>query len=238
MSAGMDNPITRQNVLFSALRLIKGEDVLIVGVAVYLASVAATGDWIPSHNIIFLILVCIFCMLGVAGVNSMNQIHDLKIDKINKPLRPLPAAILTKSQVASIAIGLICIGAILGIILWVVVSPIYLLIGSIGLASALMYSIPNIRLKKIPIISTAIMGFGYGPFLFIAGWIIYKPIELIPIWVLLFLYFHETFILITKDYRDIKGDRKYNIKTCFETNSSNHCGFWQNVLWFSCNLGF
>lgn len=203
----------QENFLFTALRLVKGEDVLIVGIATYLAGAAAAGSWLPMEKIALLILACMFCMLGVAGVNSMNQIHDFKIDKINKPKRPLPSLLLSWSQVRFLSSGLLVIGAFLSIILWILVSPIYFFIGCFGFGTALLYSLPQVRLKKYPIISTAIMGFGYGPFLFIAGWVVLKPISEIPLWVLFFLYFHETFILITKDYRDYLGDLKYNIRT-------------------------
>ena len=199
--------------LSTALRLIKGEDVLIVGIAVFLAGSVGAGEWFPGSNLGFLFLACVFAMLGVAGVNSMNQIHDLKIDKVNKPLRPLPAHLLNKTQVEKISTGLLMTGVLLALILWVLVSPIFFIIGCLGLSTALLYSVPKIRLKKYPIISTAIMGFGYGPFLFIFGWVIYQPLESIPIWPLLFLYFHEVFILITKDYRDLEGDKKYQIRT-------------------------
>ena len=83
---------TNANIL-TALRLIKGEDILIVGLAVFFAGSAAAGSWIPDERLHLVILACVFSMLGVAGVNSLNQIHDLDIDRINKPKRPLPASI-------------------------------------------------------------------------------------------------------------------------------------------------
>ena len=65
---------TSDNIIFSLLRLFKGEDILIVGLAVFLAGLAAIGAWWPKHDLSILLIACIFCMLGVAGVNASKRL--------------------------------------------------------------------------------------------------------------------------------------------------------------------
>ena len=200
------------------MRLIKGEDVLIVGIAAFLGAVMAAGGF-PNKDYLRLFGAMAFCMVGVAGVNAFNQVYDKDIDGINKPLRPIPSGFLTPKQVTIIAYTLLGSGAILAILL----GPIYVFIGVLGLGSSLLYTLPFPRLKKSTILSTAIMGIGYGPFLLLAGWMVYEPIHLEwrsgglvmepPLWILIFLYFHEVFILISKDYRDVEGDERFGMRT-------------------------
>ena len=195
-----------------AMRLVKAEDVLIVGAAIYLSAVLALDNIIPTWDL-NLVLAMLYGMCGVAGVNSLNQVHDAKIDAINKPLRPIPSKRLKEKTVIYISGGLLTTGALIAIYLFFVSSYIYVVVGLLGLFTALIYTLPTTRFKKYTMLSTGIMGFGYGPFIFLAGWAVYRdPIEA-PLWILVFLYFHEVFVLITKDYRDVKGDRAYGMRT-------------------------
>jgi 4-hydroxybenzoate polyprenyltransferase len=193
-------------------RLVKAEDVLIVAVAIYLAAVLAAGGKLPSFSL-NLILALLYGMCGVAGVNSLNQIHDVKIDAVNKPLRPLPSKSMSEKSVAAISVILLTVGAVCAIILFFTLSYIYVVLGLLGLFTSLVYTLPTTRFKRFTMLSTGIMGFGYGPFIFLAGWtLIADPLDA-PLWVLGFLYFHEVFILITKDYRDMDGDERYGMRT-------------------------
>jgi len=194
------------------LRLVKAEDVLIVAAAIYLAAVLAAGGVLPRLSI-NLIMAMLFGMFGVAGVNSLNQIHDEKIDAINKPQRPLPANRLSKKSVKIISISLLVLGAFCAVFLFFALSHIYIILGLLGLLTSLLYTLPATRFKRFTFLSTGIMGFGYGPFIFIAGWTVLREPYAAPIWILTFLYFHEVFILITKDYRDVEGDEKYGMRT-------------------------
>jgi 4-hydroxybenzoate polyprenyltransferase len=77
------------------------------------------------------------------------------------------------------------------------------------------------------------MGFGYGPFLFLLGWTVFNDTMDAPLWILIFLYFHEVFILITKDYRDVKGDRKYGIRTLPVVYGRERAASYNYVLYIS-----
>ena len=237
MPASMD-----RNPFATAMRLVKGEDVLIVAIAAYLGAVMAAGG-LPDTDLLRLAGAVAFCTLGVAGVNALNQVYDRDIDRINKPLRPIPSGILTTKQVTVIASILLACGAIIAILL----GPVFVIIGVLGLGSSLLYTLPFPRFKKSMFFSTGIMGIGYGPFLLLAGWVIYEPVVFEwsdgglvispPLWVLLFLYFHEVFILISKDYRDIEGDKKYGMRTLPATLGKTRAAWVNYALYVSPFVG-
>ena len=189
-------------------QLFKLEDLLIGAAFVYLGA-AFANNGIPESNNIRLLVAILFCILGLASINSMNQIFDVEIDKINKPNRPIPAGRLTKKQVFIVSFSLsVCAGA-----LTIYLGVIYFLIAVAGLAIGIIYSIPQIYLKKNTILSTMTIAVGYGILAFMVGWAVYKPILLIPLWLILFLYFHEVIITFCKDFSDLEGDKKARLET-------------------------
>ena len=73
--------------------------------------------------------------------------------------------------------------------------------------------LPQIYAKANIFFSTVVIGFGYGILMFLVGWGVYRPIEAIPIWLIIFLYTHEVFIVLCKDFSDVEGDRQAGIST-------------------------
>jgi 4-hydroxybenzoate polyprenyltransferase len=197
-----------KNVIILLHQLFKLEDLFICVSFVYLGAAFANGS-LPNLGNLRLIVAILFCILGLASINSLNQIFDVEIDKINKPHRPIPAGILTKKQVLIISFSLSAVAGLLTIYLGV----LYFLIAVTGLAIGAIYSIPQIYLKKNTFLSTMTIAVGYGILTFLTGWAVYKSITLIPLWLLSFLYFHEVFIIISKDFSDFKGDKKARLKT-------------------------
>ena len=189
-------------------QLFKFEDLFVGFSRVLIAGCFAVGG-LPKSEIIRLSLAILFCILGLASINSLNQIFDVDIDKINKPNRPVPSKKLTKKQVLIISFSLsLCAG-----LLTLYLGFTYFLIAIAGLTIGLIYCIPQIYVKKIPIFSTAVIAIGYGILMFMVGWKVYQPISSIPLWLLGFLFTHDMIIANSKDFSDLEGDLQEGIKT-------------------------
>jgi 4-hydroxybenzoate polyprenyltransferase len=188
--------------------LFKLED-LGIGVAiVFIAACFAFGG-IPSTNLLRLSIAILFCVLGLASINSINQVFDVEIDKINKPGRPIPSKKLSKMQVFIISFSLsLCAGLLTIYLGWE-----YFLIALAGLVIGGIYSLPQIYAKGNIYFSTVVIGVGYGILMFLVGWGVYRPIDTVPIWLIVFLYVHEVFIVLCKDFPDVEGDQRAGIPT-------------------------
>jgi 4-hydroxybenzoate polyprenyltransferase len=189
-------------------QLFKLEDLFIGVVFVYLGASFASGGF-PNTNIFRLSIAILFCVLGLASINSLNQIYDVEIDKINKPNRPIPSKQLSKKQVFIISFSLSAIAGLMTLYLGLD----YFIIALIGLAIGGIYSLPQIYAKGNIFFSTVVIGIGYGILMFLVGWRVYKPFYEIPLWLIIFLYLHEVFIVLSKDFSDVLGDLKVGVKT-------------------------
>ncbi len=150
-------------------------------------------------------------MLVNAGSNVLNQVYDLKIDKINKPYRPIPSKIITANEARTIAWVLYLIT------LWraaAVGSGAFVFIIFIVMLITIFYSMPPIRLKKRLFLSNISIAFARGILGFGAGWCIFgDPFNPTPWLIGLIMSIYLVGAVTTKDFVDIKGDRKYGMKT-------------------------
>ena len=189
-------------------QLFKFEDLFVGFSRVLIAGCFAVGG-IPRSDLVRLGLAILFCILGLASINSLNQIFDADIDEINKPNRPIPSKKLTKKQVLIISFSLsLCAG-----LLTFYLGLTYFLIAVAGLTIGLIYCVPQVYAKKIPLFSTVVIAIGYGILMFMVGWKVYQPISSIPLWLLGFLFTHDMIIAISKDFSDLEGDLKEGVKT-------------------------
>jgi 4-hydroxybenzoate polyprenyltransferase len=78
----------------------------------------------------------------------------------------------------------------------------------------IFYSIPPVRLKKRLFISNLSIAFARGMLGFVAGWCIFgDPFNRIP-WIIgLLMSIYLIGAVTTKDFTDIKGDRKFGMRT-------------------------
>ena len=189
-------------------QLFKLED-LSIGVAFVFIAACFASKGLPSSGYFRLVVAIFFCILGLASINSLNQVYDVESDTINKPERPIPSGRLTKQQMFSISFSLSLSAGLLTLYLgWT-----YFMIALAGLCIGGIYCLPQIYAKANIFFSTVVIGIGYGLLMFMVGWCVYRPITTIPLWLLVFLYVHEVFIVLSKDFSDMEGDRGAGIAT-------------------------
>jgi 4-hydroxybenzoate polyprenyltransferase len=148
-------------------------------------------------------------ILNIAS-NGINQIFDLEVDRINKPTRPLPSGAINMKEAWMVTI----IGYIIAFILaWFIVPPhgghqtfIVVLIGALF---TYIYSGPPFRTKRFGIWANVTISVPRGALLVIAGWSAAKDIlALEPWWIAIIFGIYIIGAASTKDFSDIKGDRK------------------------------
>jgi 4-hydroxybenzoate polyprenyltransferase len=150
-------------------------------------------------------------MLVNAGSNVLNQVYDFKIDKINKPYRPIPSKVITINEARTVAWVLYLItvwrAATVGSGAFVFLVVVIMLI-------TIFYSMPPIRLKKRLFISNISIAFARGMLGFVAGWSIFgDPFNQTPWLIGLLMAIYLVGAVTTKDFTDIKGDKKYGMRT-------------------------
>ena len=150
-------------------------------------------------------------MLVNAGSNILNQVYDFKIDKINKPYRPIPLKVLKLNEARTIA------WVVYLITLWraaAVGSGAFVFLILIIMLITIFYSMPPVRLKKRLFISNISIAFARGMLGFVAGWCIFgNPFNQTPWLIGMVMTIYLIGAVTTKDFTDIKGDRKYGMRT-------------------------
>ena len=184
--------------------------------ALYLISLATTGNQITVTNLEQMLAAWLACLCGNIYIVGLNQLCDVEIDRINKPHLPLAAKEFTMQQGQLIVVvnGILAlaIAALSGVWLFATVA-VSLLIGT-------AYSLPPIRLKQFPFLAAfcilTVRGIivNIGLFLHYGNKLNAREALNPYVWTLtLFILLFTVAIAIFKDVPDLEGDRKYNINT-------------------------
>ncbi|GBC72967.1 Homogentisate phytyltransferase [archaeon HR04] len=146
---------------------------------------------------------------SLMAANALNQCTDADTDAINKPDRPIPSGMISLregySMVAMLYAATLALGALVSIEFFTLISMAVFL----GIA----YSIRPFRFKDRFIVSNLSIALGYGALNFLLGWSVVMPLDAAPLHVLFFLTAFDFFANISKDYRDMEGDRMYGART-------------------------
>ena len=177
----------------------------VVGGAV--AASAATGLPLPAWRL----LAAVSSALLLTGAsNGINQIADIECDRINRPDRPLPSGAMTHRQALALVVGLAS-GAIA---LAALVNVYYFACVVLTLPVTTLYSVPPLRLKRVPFVANASIATPRGLLLVVAGWAVGGGFELRAAWVLgLVAWLYVFGAATTKDFADTEGDRATGCKT-------------------------
>lgn len=148
-----------------------------------------------------------------AASNTLNQVYDYDIDKINKPYRPIPQNIITKDEALTIAWVLYLVT------LWRIsmLNRGFATIILIIMLVTIFYSVPPLRFKQRFMISNISIAFARGLLGFVAAWSIFGspiPWEDPTPWIIGLIFgIYLMGAVTTKDFTDVKGDKKYGMNT-------------------------
>lgn len=162
-------------------------------------------------NIISFLNIIVAVILAWTTSIIVNDIADQKIDVISNKKRPLVLKIFSKQEY-------IIIGSItffFSLLLSAIVNPKVAMLLVAYQALAWIYSVQPLRLKRIPILATALSAIA-SILIFIAGYILVVPtqdISQLPSQLLWLLFISLTLSLPIKDLKDINGDKQESIQT-------------------------
>ncbi|MFH1680601.1 MAG: UbiA family prenyltransferase [Candidatus Eisenbacteria bacterium] len=141
----------------------------------------------------------------------LNDLSDVRSDRLNDPRRPLASGALSSPDVRLLA-ALFASAALL-LAVNVAHTPFLLVIAALGLSA--LYSLPPLRIKRIPIAATAVLG-AVSAAAFLAGFSAFaggRAFHLAPRGILLVVLAGIASGFNAKDLKDIKGDRADRVWT-------------------------
>ncbi len=141
----------------------------------------------------------------------LNDLRDIAIDRITNPQRPLITGVIDVPMYKTI--GLLFFGA--SIFLAALVSTQAALLLVLYQAIAFLYSADPLRLKRFPVIATALAASASLLILWV-GFIVFsttKNISALPVSIATLLFFAYLTIIPIKDFKDIAGDRTDGVIT-------------------------
>lgn len=192
---------------------------------------------LPVFHLSDVLLTLLACLCGNVYIVGLNQVEDVAIDRINKPHLPIAAGEFSRRQ----AIAIVVTTGSLALALAAWQGPYLLAMVLLSLSIGTAYSLPPIRLKRLPLLASLCIftvrglvvnlglflhfnhkltlpagenqwaGFPSNGSLMGSDWFRLIPA---PVWALtLFILVFTFAIAIFKDIPDAEGDRQYNITT-------------------------
>jgi 4-hydroxybenzoate polyprenyltransferase len=149
-------------------------------------------------NLLYLLLSVSFL---IAGYNSFNAITDKYIDKINKPHRPLAKGAITEGEALYATIAFFVISLIASYL----INTNALIIDVMAVILAILYSLPKVNLKKILGVGTLTANILYTVLFPLVGWAASSS-QILPIGLIIYLFFFGIGIATLKDFEDVIGD--------------------------------
>lgn len=178
------------------------------GLAMIYAGARPDFDFFEILSIILLVVAVESAWLAsVVG----NDIADRRIDEKTNSMRPLPTGDIRTEPYAETGV-LFFFASILfsAIVSW---KAMLLILAYQGLAW--VYSMPPLRLKRIPVLATMLAATA-GLTVLIIGFSVLAPeatVASLPLPLLFFLFIAYAFTLPIKDFKDIEGDRADGVFT-------------------------
>ncbi len=167
---------------------------------------------IHPSNVISVKFVLTQVMLGAmyTSATCFNDAADEEVDKINLPgdlSRPLVTTNTTARQLQIVGIVAFSISVIAAIL----VNPYYILFALFGGINNIMYSVSPFKISHRGIYAPLCLSIGYVAIPYLSGFFILNRHMTSLSWLVL-IALYSSFIgrIILKDFRDFKGDKKFN----------------------------
>lgn len=153
--------------------------------------------------------------IGMAGPlltgfsQVINDWYDRDIDAINQPERLIPSGQVSREQVmwtiAVLGVLAMAVALFLG-------APVAVL-AAVGLALAVLYSIPQVKLKRNGWVGNAAVGLAYEGLPWIAGHLAFAPLTPESLMLALVFSLGSHGIMTINDFKSVAGDRKMGIRS-------------------------
>lgn len=198
---------------FSRPHTLIGTTVSIIGIYLLVINKFA---YFSAINLQILVFALLAMWLGNIYITGLNQITDLEIDKINKPHLPLVSGKMTFFEAKIVVI----ITGILSLVFSWIINIFLGLTLLLGLCIGTAYSLPPIRLKRIPYLASLSIFTVRGVVVNFGIYLFFKDSLGEPLFFSLDIIFLTCFISmlslaisLLKDIPDITGDSIFNIST-------------------------
>jgi homogentisate phytyltransferase/homogentisate geranylgeranyltransferase len=185
----------------------------IAGIYVIAVSVLAGGDLAAAPGNLFWVLVAGWCVnVFIVGV---NQLTDVEIDRVNKPELPIAAGDLSPTA----ARWIVGVSAVVPVVLALTQGWVELVSVGAALTIGAAYSLPPLRLKRLPVVAALSITVVRTLVLNLGVWVHFRDVlggsgVSGGVWALIAVTLPFSLaIAILKDLPDVEGDRRYGIAT-------------------------
>ena len=164
------------------------------------------------------------------SATAFNDVSDFEIDKLNIPKdnsRPLMTMGVTKRQLTIFAYSSLFAAFAFAIL----VSPIYILFVLSGIVLSVFYSLKPVRISYRGILAVLWLPLSYVVLSFMGGSLINGGLNSYSLKILLALYISFIGRIILKDFRDVKGDKKFGKKTFLVRHGAKKTCFVAAASW-------
>lgn len=197
------NIITLSSKIRGAIQLFRPELSFAAGICVIAGEIIALGS-LPSIQNLFLGFSCGFLISSSALI--LNDYFDVEVDKINAPTRPLPAGIISATEVITIFI----IVTILGLLASAVISIYALTLSIILWIIGILY---NWKLKETGLPGNLMVSFSVAMTFILGGTVVGDPWNKIVLTFSIMAFLLNLGEEIAADAMDAEGDKKRNSKS-------------------------
>ena len=148
-------------------------------------------------------------LLFQGAVRVMNDLFDADNDTESGRNLPIPKGKVNKAEAE--LLSYLLFGLSLGIAYFINIKMFSML--AVGIFVSYMYSAYPLRLKRVFILGDMIPALGYGVIMPLAGYVMYKPVETVPVEYILIMFLFYFGISGLSRFGNKKGDESCGIKT-------------------------
>ena len=153
--------------------------------------------------------------IGMAGPlltgfsQVINDWYDRDIDAINQPERLIPSGKVSRRQVMWTIIVLAVLSMAVALFLGLPVAGL----AAFGIVVAVLYSIPQVKLKRNGWVGNAAVGLAYEGLPWMAGHLAFAPLTTESLLLALIFSFGSHGIMTINDFKSVAGDRAMGIRS-------------------------
>jgi len=204
---------------------------LFLGGGLAMIYAGAEPDFDPFEILAIVVMAIAVESAWLASVVG-NDLSDRRIDALTNPFRPIPKRAVPELLYKQIGVVFFASSLLFSATVNVK-STLFLLAYQ---AIAWVYSMPPLRLKRIPFVATALSA-AAGMTILFAGYSVLSPVQTIapiPFPLLVFLFACYAVTLPLKDFKDIEGDRADGVFTIPVILGEERARFSIGAALFAC----